>query len=101
MNREAIEVGAFTWSRVQRLYDADPTAHWRRCAAEGLECSQEVFAQLFHDTIRALSANRQSGRDDSRQNRSQPTGTCRFQIWFSSSELSGPSNWSGKRESPF
>jgi hypothetical protein len=25
MSREAIEVGAFTWSRVQRLYDADPT----------------------------------------------------------------------------
>ena len=49
MSREAIEVGAFTWSRVQRLYDVDPTAHWARCAAEGLECPQEVFTQLFHE----------------------------------------------------
>jgi hypothetical protein len=48
MSRETIEVGAFTWSRVQRLYDADPAVHWRRCAAAGLECPQEVFAQLFH-----------------------------------------------------
>src|ERR1700688_3016100 len=48
MSREAIEVGAFTWSRVQRLHDADPAVHWRRCGSEGLECPQEVFAQLFH-----------------------------------------------------
>jgi hypothetical protein len=49
MNREAIEVGAFTWSRVQRLYDVDAAVHWQRCEAEGLECPQEVFAQLFHE----------------------------------------------------
>ena len=34
---EAIEVGAFTWARIQRQYDADPTVHWQRCEAEGLE----------------------------------------------------------------
>src|ERR1700743_2623285 len=38
MSREAIEVGAFTWSRIQRLYDPDPTAHWQRCELEGLQC---------------------------------------------------------------
>ena len=26
--REAIEVSAFTWSQIQRLYDPDATAHW-------------------------------------------------------------------------
>ena len=46
--REALEVGAFTWSRIQRLYDSDPAVHWQRCAAEGLECPQDVFTQLFH-----------------------------------------------------
>ena len=25
MSREAIEIGAFTWSRMQRLYEPDPT----------------------------------------------------------------------------
>jgi hypothetical protein len=49
MSREAIEVGAFTWGRIQRLYDADAVVHWQRCAAEGLECPQEVFTQLFHE----------------------------------------------------
>jgi hypothetical protein len=49
MSREAIEVGAFTWGRIQRLYDADAAVHWQRCAAEGLECPLEVFAQLFHE----------------------------------------------------
>jgi hypothetical protein len=49
MSREELEVGAFTWGRTQRLYDADPGVHWRRCAAEGLECPQEVFAQVFHE----------------------------------------------------
>lgn len=48
MSREAIEVGAFTWSRIQRLYDADAVTHWQRCESEGLECPQEVFSQLFH-----------------------------------------------------
>jgi len=48
MNRDAHEVGAFTWGRIQRLYDSDPTVHWQRCEAEGLGCPQEVFAQLFH-----------------------------------------------------
>jgi len=49
MSPEAIEVGAFTWGRIQRLYDADPVMHWQRCESEGLQCPQEVFSQLFHD----------------------------------------------------
>jgi hypothetical protein len=49
MSREAIEVGAFTWSRIQRLYHADATPHWQRCESEGLQCPQEVFTQLFHE----------------------------------------------------
>jgi hypothetical protein len=49
MSREAIEVGAFTWSRIQRLYDPDATAHWQHCESEGLQCPQEVFTQLFHE----------------------------------------------------
>ena len=49
MNRSAIEVGAFSWARIQRLYDADATVHWQRCEAEGLPCPQEVFEQLFHE----------------------------------------------------
>jgi hypothetical protein len=49
MSREAIEVGAFTWSRIQRLYDADPVIHWQCCESEGLQCPQEVFTQLFHE----------------------------------------------------
>jgi hypothetical protein len=48
MNRSAIEIGAFSWARIQRLYDADAVVHWQRCEAEGLQCPQEVFAQLFH-----------------------------------------------------
>jgi hypothetical protein len=47
--REAIEVGAFSWTRIQRLYDADAVVHWQRCEAEGLQCPQEVFTQLFHE----------------------------------------------------
>jgi len=53
MSREAIEVGAFTWSRIQRLYDADATAHWQRCESEGLQCPQEVFTQLFNEKATA------------------------------------------------
>jgi hypothetical protein len=49
MNRESIEVGAFAWARIQRLYDVDPAVHWQSCEAEGLECPLEVFAQLFHE----------------------------------------------------
>jgi hypothetical protein len=49
MSREAIEVGAVTWSRIQRLYDADAAVHWQRCQAEGLECPEGVFDQLFHE----------------------------------------------------
>jgi hypothetical protein len=48
MNRSAIEVGAFSWARIQRLYDADAVVHWQRCESEGLQCPQEVFTQLFH-----------------------------------------------------
>jgi hypothetical protein len=43
-----IEVGAFSWGRIQRLYDADALVHWQRCESEGLQCPQEVFTQLFH-----------------------------------------------------
>lgn len=49
MSREKIEVGAFSWARIQRLYDEDGVVHWQRCEAEGLQCPQEVFAQLFHE----------------------------------------------------
>jgi hypothetical protein len=48
MSRNAIEVGAFSWARIQRLYEADAVVHWQRCEAEGLQCPQEVFTQLFH-----------------------------------------------------
>jgi hypothetical protein len=49
MSRDAIEVGAFSWARIQRLFDADAVVHWQRCEAEGLQCPQEVFRQLFHE----------------------------------------------------
>jgi hypothetical protein len=49
MPREALEVGVFTWGRIQRLYDSNPATHWQRCEAEGLECPQEAFTQLFHE----------------------------------------------------
>ena len=49
MSRNAIDVGAFTWGRVQRLYHANAEVHWQRCASEGLECPLDVFAQLFHE----------------------------------------------------
>ena len=42
----AIEVGAFSWARIQRLYDVDAVVHWRRCEAEGLPCPQEVFTHF-------------------------------------------------------
>jgi hypothetical protein len=37
MSREAIEVGAFTWNRIQRLYEPDATEHWQRCDVERLK----------------------------------------------------------------
>jgi hypothetical protein len=49
MNRNAIDVGAFSWARIQRLYDPDAGVHWQRCEAEGLQCPQEMVAQLFHE----------------------------------------------------
>lgn len=49
MSREAIEVGAFTWSRIRRLHGPDATAHWQRCESEGLQCPQEVFIPLFSE----------------------------------------------------
>lgn len=49
MSRAAIDVGAFTWARIQRLYDADAVAHWQRCEVEGLQCPQEVFTRLFSE----------------------------------------------------
>ena len=48
MNRKPIDVGAFSWARIQRLYDADAVVHWQRCEAEGLRCPLDVFVQLFH-----------------------------------------------------
>jgi hypothetical protein len=38
MNRDAIEVGAFSWARIQRQYDADAVVHWQRCETEGFQC---------------------------------------------------------------
>jgi hypothetical protein len=49
MDRSVIGVGAFSWARIQRLYDADVVVHWQRCEAEGLQCPQEVFTLLFHE----------------------------------------------------
>jgi hypothetical protein len=46
MNRDAIEVGAFSWARIQRQYEADAVVHWERCEAEGLQCPQEVFTHF-------------------------------------------------------
>jgi hypothetical protein len=51
MTRGVLEVGAFTWSRIQSLYDTDPSVHWQHCDAEGLGCPQEVFTQLFHEGV--------------------------------------------------
>jgi hypothetical protein len=48
MSRAAIDVGSFSWARIQRLYDVDAVVHWQRCDAEGLQCPREVFTQVFH-----------------------------------------------------
>src|SRR4029077_6360782 len=48
MGRGTIDVGAFRWSWVQRLCDADPMVHWQRYGADGLQCPLKVFTQLFH-----------------------------------------------------
>jgi hypothetical protein len=48
MSRKALQVGAFTWSRIQRLlYDADPDVHWQRCEAEGFGCPQKSSRNSF------------------------------------------------------
>lgn len=61
MIREAIEVGAFSWARIQRLYDADAVVHWQRCESEGLQCPQEVFMQLFHSEQVSAEGEEKSG----------------------------------------
>jgi hypothetical protein len=61
MNRNPIDVGAFSWARIQRAYDADAVVHRQRCEAEGLQCPQEVFTQLFHDSISTNEVERASG----------------------------------------
>jgi hypothetical protein len=43
MSRAVIDVGAFTWARIQHLYDADAVVHSQRCEAAGLRCQQQVF----------------------------------------------------------
>jgi hypothetical protein len=35
MIRDSIEVGAFSWTRIQSFHDADAVVHWQRCEAEG------------------------------------------------------------------
>jgi hypothetical protein len=50
MSREAIEVGAFTWSRIQRLYDTDSVtigsaANPKACSVRK-RCSPSSFAHL-------------------------------------------------------
>jgi hypothetical protein len=42
MSREAIHVGAFTWSRIQRLNEPDETTHWQRCDVERLKGCDEL-----------------------------------------------------------
>jgi hypothetical protein len=54
VNRNAIEVGAFTWTRIQSFYDADVDVHWQRCESKGLRCPLGVFAQIFHETEEML-----------------------------------------------
>jgi len=49
MSRGGTEAGVFAWARIERLYDADAAVHWQHCQADGLECPQEVFDQLFHE----------------------------------------------------
>jgi hypothetical protein len=44
---EHILCGAFSWARIQRLYDADAVIHWQRCESEGLQCLRKVFTQLY------------------------------------------------------
>ena len=62
MSPPAIEVGAFSWARIQRQYDADAVVHSQRCEAEGLQCPHGVFAQLFHaDVVSAEPAERPGG----------------------------------------
>jgi hypothetical protein len=61
MNRNVIEVGAFSWTRIQRLYDPEAVAHWQRCEAEGLQCPQEVFTQLFHSGQVSAEREEKSG----------------------------------------
>jgi len=61
MSRNAIEVGAFSWARIQRLYDADAVVHWQRCEAEGLQCPQEIFTQLFHASTSTDEVESSSG----------------------------------------
>ncbi|MDP9008508.1 MAG: hypothetical protein M3N91_07355 [Pseudomonadota bacterium] len=51
MSRDAIELGAFTWTLIQRLYDPDATAHWQRCELEGLQRPQGLVGpDFFHKT---------------------------------------------------
>jgi hypothetical protein len=54
-------MGAFSWARIQRLYDADAVVHWQRCEAEGLRCPQEVFTQLFHAEQVSADGEEKSG----------------------------------------
>jgi len=72
MNRTVIEVGAFSWARIQRLYDADPIVHWQRCEAEGLPCPQDVFAQLFH----AEDCESRAARGCRKARRTELVGAC-------------------------
>jgi hypothetical protein len=58
--------GSFSWARIQRLFDEDALVHWQRCAAQGLQCPQEVFTHLFQEqenddflvTVRAVDWGR-------------------------------------------
>jgi len=51
MSREAIEVGAFTWSRIQRLYGGDGVTHWQRCESKGLQCPQEASESRLGEAV--------------------------------------------------
>jgi len=46
MSRDAIEVGAFTWSRILRLYDPDAATHWQRRESDGLKCSLSSYISM-------------------------------------------------------
>jgi len=51
MLHDALGGGAFIWSRIQRLYEADPAVHWQRCESEGLDARSRCSPSSFMRTL--------------------------------------------------